>query len=81
MHWEDRDIVQNKKLKRLYLDAKTALLHVELHPDMKPVKPGQWESILIEYMRPVYYCDKEKKFSLGENIEISSFLASILDIC
>lgn len=65
LKYEDHDTLLNKKVKRLYLDAHTVLLHVEVGPDIKPVEPAEWDNILIEYMKPVYYCDSKKVPKIG----------------
>lgn len=53
---KEKDILFDFKVKKLFLDGKTVLLHLNLHPSMKPVQPGTWENIEIVYMKPVYYC-------------------------
>lgn len=56
LDWKDKDVIHNSKIKRLYLDGRTALLHIELNSEMMPVMPGFWEDMEVEYMKPAYYC-------------------------
>ena len=53
---KEKEILYGLKLKKLFLDGKTVVLHLNLHPSMKPVQPGTWDDIEIVYMKPVYYC-------------------------
>lgn len=53
---KEKDIIYGMKLKKVFLDGKTALIHLQLNPRMKPVQPGTWEDIEIVYMKPVHYC-------------------------
>ncbi|XP_021188434.3 uncharacterized protein LOC110374861 isoform X1 [Helicoverpa armigera] len=53
---KDKDIIYDMKLKKLFLDGKTVILHVQLNPRMKPVRPGTWDGVEIVYMKPVYFC-------------------------
>ncbi|XP_069365596.1 uncharacterized protein [Maniola hyperantus] len=63
-------VIVKMKIKRLYLDRGTVLIHVELHPDMRPVTPAIWEDIVILSMKPVFYCkgfDSVPQMSLGQS--------------
>ncbi|XP_068629938.1 uncharacterized protein [Battus philenor] len=71
LDWKDKEIVHNTKIKRLYLDGRTALLHVELNSDMIPVTPGWWDDMDVEYMKPAFYCkdfDSVPARKLGESV-------------
>ncbi|CAG5011324.1 unnamed protein product [Parnassius apollo] len=71
LEWKAKEIILSVKLKRLYLDGRTALIHVELNPDMLPVPPGWWDEMEVEYMKPSYYCrafDSVPTLKLGESI-------------
>ncbi|XP_045533779.1 adhesion G-protein coupled receptor G2 isoform X1 [Papilio machaon] len=75
LDWKDKEIIHNSKIKRLYLDGRTALLHIELNSDMMPVMPGWWEDMEVEYMKPAYYCkgfDSVPTLKLGESTTTSS---------
>ncbi|KAG6448639.1 hypothetical protein O3G_MSEX005616 [Manduca sexta] len=54
--WKDKDIIRNRKVKRMYMDVNTALVHIEVNPDMRAVPPGSWDGVQVLFMRPVYYC-------------------------
>lgn len=56
LNWKDKDSIYKIKIKRLYLDGKTALVHVQLNPEMSAVPPGFWDGLEVEYMKPIYYC-------------------------
>uniref|UniRef100_A0A1E1WIF6 G-protein coupled receptors family 2 profile 2 domain-containing protein n=1 Tax=Pectinophora gossypiella TaxID=13191 RepID=A0A1E1WIF6_PECGO len=51
-----KEVIYKIKIKRLYLDGKTALVHVQLNPEMLPVPPGRWDNVEVEFMKPIYYC-------------------------
>lgn len=38
------------------MDAKTALVHVMLNPEMVPTSPGTWDSLEVVFMKPAYFC-------------------------
>ncbi|CAG9095528.1 unnamed protein product [Plutella xylostella] len=62
--------LQFLKLKRLFLDGKTALLHALVTPTMLPVPPGEWEGLEIVFMKPAYYCkgfETVPQLPLGES--------------
>ncbi|XP_038215558.1 adhesion G-protein coupled receptor G6-like isoform X2 [Zerene cesonia] len=68
---KEKIVVQKLNVKRLYLDAQTVLLHVELNPEYKPATPGLWDGIKIVFMKPVYYCkgfDSVPSAALGESV-------------
>ncbi|XP_045491215.1 adhesion G protein-coupled receptor E5-like isoform X2 [Colias croceus] len=68
---KEKIVVQKLNVKRLYLDAQTVLLHVEISPEYKPVTPGFWDGIEIVFMKPVYYCkgfDSVPTVALGESV-------------
>ncbi|XP_045783619.1 adhesion G-protein coupled receptor G2-like isoform X2 [Maniola jurtina] len=70
LDWKENSVIVKMKIKRLYLDRGTILIHVELHPDMRPVTPGIWEDIVILSMKPVFYCkgfDSIPQMSLGQS--------------
>ncbi|KAJ2952471.1 hypothetical protein O0L34_g6782 [Tuta absoluta] len=48
--------INDLKIKRLYLDGKKALLHLQLNRAMMAVGPGRWDNLEVEYMKPVYFC-------------------------
>lgn len=56
LDWKDRDVILKSKIKKMYIDGKTTLIHVLLNRDMKPVMPGTWDNLTVEFMKPVYYC-------------------------
>ncbi|VVC98624.1 unnamed protein product [Leptidea sinapis] len=49
-------VAHTKKVKRLYLDGQTVVLHLELSPGRRPAPPGRWRDLEILYMKPTYYC-------------------------
>uniref|UniRef100_A0A2A4JGD6 G-protein coupled receptors family 2 profile 2 domain-containing protein n=1 Tax=Heliothis virescens TaxID=7102 RepID=A0A2A4JGD6_HELVI len=53
---KEKDIFYGMKFKKLFLDGKTVILHLQLNPRMQPVQPGTWDGIEIVYMKPVYFC-------------------------
>lgn len=53
---KEKDVITVIKIKHLYLDGKTALVHLELNPEMLPVPPGTWDGMRVQYMKPAYYC-------------------------
>lgn len=53
---KEKDVITLIKIKHLYLDATTALVHLELNPEMLPVRPGTWDGMRVQYMKPAYYC-------------------------
>lgn len=64
------DELSNMELKRLYLDGKSALIHIRLNSDMLPVPPGVWEDLEVVFMKPAYYCkgfDAVPTLSLGKS--------------
>ncbi|XP_052737653.1 uncharacterized protein LOC112042944 isoform X2 [Bicyclus anynana] len=70
LDWKEKTIIVGLKIKRLYVDRVSILLHVELHPDMVPVTPGVWEDIDILFMKPVFYCkgfDSVPQLSIGQS--------------
>ncbi|XP_073944483.1 uncharacterized protein isoform X2 [Choristoneura fumiferana] len=56
--WKDNEVIYLIKIKRLFLDGKTALLHVQMNPKMRAVPPGFWEDLEIIYMKPAYFCNR-----------------------
>ncbi|XP_075969098.1 uncharacterized protein LOC142972144 isoform X2 [Anticarsia gemmatalis] len=50
-------IIFGMRIKKIYLDRKTAVVHFQLNPTMKPVQPGWWENLYVIYMKPVHYCE------------------------
>ncbi|XP_035436335.2 uncharacterized protein LOC118266856 isoform X3 [Spodoptera frugiperda] len=54
-----KDVFYGMKLKKVFLDKKTILLHIQLNPSMLPVQPGTWEGLQIVYMKPVFYCNAD----------------------
>lgn len=59
------------KLKRLYMDRRSLLVHTKLRPYVNPVSPATWEHMEIVFMKPVYYCksfDTIPQLHLGESI-------------
>ncbi|KAI5646152.1 7 transmembrane receptor (Secretin family) domain-containing protein [Phthorimaea operculella] len=53
---KDLKTINNLKIKRLYLNRKKALVHVQLNRAMMAVGPGRWDDLEVEYMKPVYFC-------------------------
>ncbi|XP_050665186.1 uncharacterized protein LOC126965591 [Leptidea sinapis] len=53
---KESTVAHNKKVKRLYLDGQTVVLHLELSPGRRPAPPGRWRDLEILYMKPTYYC-------------------------
>lgn len=53
---DKEEVLYGFKVKKLFLNGMTVVLHLNLNPRMKPVQPGKWEDIEIVYMKPVYYC-------------------------
>lgn len=51
-----KQVIRRMSVKRLYLDGKTALVHIELIPGVSPVSPGYWNGLEIVSMKPVLYC-------------------------
>ncbi|XP_013199458.1 adhesion G protein-coupled receptor L3 [Amyelois transitella] len=49
-------VIREFKVKRVYVDKRTVLLHVDLNFEIPPLAAGVWEDMEILYMRPVYYC-------------------------
>lgn len=67
--FKDKDVITDVKIKRLYLDSRTVLVHIELNPEMNAVPPGTWDSLEIISMKPAYYCkgvDSVSTLSLGK---------------
>lgn len=66
------------KLKRIYLDRKTALIHIDLLENIRPLVPSYWENIEVVFMRPTYHCkipsDSHRSLILGESIEYDQCL-------
>lgn len=53
---KEKDIIYDMQIKKIYLDGKTALVHLQLHPTMKTVQPGWWSDLKVLYMKPVHFC-------------------------
>lgn len=51
-----KQVIRRMTVKRLYLDGKTALVHIELIPGVSPVSPGYWNGLEVVSMKPVLYC-------------------------
>lgn len=63
------DIIYNMRIKRIYLDRRTALVHLQLNPTMKPVRVGWWSNLRVFYMKPVRTCTvDDQKFDSGESV-------------
>lgn len=56
LHWKYADVISVNRIKKLHLHGKTMLVHVFLYQDMKPVLPGSWDKLIVEFMKSVYYC-------------------------
>ncbi|XP_047988379.1 adhesion G-protein coupled receptor G2-like isoform X2 [Leguminivora glycinivorella] len=54
--FKETDVIYMVKIKRLFLDGRTVLLHVQLNPTMRVVPPGFWEGLEVIYMRPAFFC-------------------------
>lgn len=74
LEWDDKDVILKQKVKKRYLDEKTTLVHVLLHRDMKPVLPGTWDNLTVEFMKPVYYCPA---FGVVDSAPIGKYLSHI----
>ncbi|KAJ0180252.1 hypothetical protein K1T71_003656 [Dendrolimus kikuchii] len=67
---KEKDVITVIKIKHLYLDGKTALVHLELNPEMVPVPPGTWDGMKVQYMKRAYYCkgvDSIPMLALGQS--------------
>ncbi|CAH2086900.1 unnamed protein product [Euphydryas editha] len=67
---KEKSAILKMKLKRLYMDRRSVLVHVDLNPEMMPVTPGFWNQMEILSMKPVYYCkafDTVPQMPLGES--------------
>ncbi|GBP43839.1 hypothetical protein EVAR_82271_1 [Eumeta japonica] len=53
---DDDDVVLYQKIKRVYLDRKTVLLHALISSEVMPSSPGLWDDLEVVYMRPTYHC-------------------------
>lgn len=57
LNWMVEDVILNNTTKKKdFFTWEPVLVHVLLHPNMKPVSPGTWENLIVESMKPVYYC-------------------------
>lgn len=54
--YNPQSVYTRSELKRIYLDRRTALIHVETIPGIEVLLPSHWEDIEIIHMRPAYYC-------------------------
>lgn len=52
----EKSVILKMNLKRLYMDRRSVLVHVDLNPEMMPVTPGFWDQMEVVSMKPVYYC-------------------------
>ncbi|CAG9783488.1 unnamed protein product [Diatraea saccharalis] len=71
LNWKDSDVIFNLKIKRLYLDSRTALVHVMLNPEMQPLMPGLWDTMEVLFMKPAYFCkgfNSVPTLPLGESV-------------
>ncbi|XP_063377710.1 uncharacterized protein LOC134664918 isoform X2 [Cydia fagiglandana] len=71
--FKETDVIYMVKIKRLFLDGRTVLLHVQLNPTMKVVPPGYWEGLEVMYMRPAFFCAGDglpgiKRVALGQSV-------------
>lgn len=69
IEWKENSAILKPKIKRLYVDRRSMLVHVKLHHDMRPVTPGVWKDIEILFMKPVFYCkgfDSVRQHFLGK---------------
>lgn len=46
LEWKDSKVIDDLRIKRLYLDSRTVLLHLVLNPDMKQLLPGTKMNII-----------------------------------
>lgn len=74
LYWKFTNVILNKTIRRRYTDRKTTLVHVLLHQDMKPVIPGTWDNLTVEFMRPLYNCPDSKAV---DSAPIGEFLTCI----
>lgn len=64
------------KVKRLFLDRKTILVHAQVKTGVEAVVPGEWEGLEIVFMKPAYYCkgfDNVPTLPLGEYLTIDTY--------
>lgn len=71
--FKETEVIYMTKTKRLFLDGRTVLLHVQLNPMMKVVLPGYWEGLEVVYMRPAFFCSGDglpeiKRVPLGQSV-------------
>ncbi|XP_028168089.1 uncharacterized protein LOC114358344 isoform X2 [Ostrinia furnacalis] len=62
----EAEVIRDSRIKRLHLDLRTVLLHIELGPEMKPLPPGTrislgytgdgFSYLDVVFMRPAYVC-------------------------
>ncbi|XP_063821445.1 uncharacterized protein LOC135071614 isoform X2 [Ostrinia nubilalis] len=62
----EAEVIRDSRIKRLHLDLRTVLLHIELDPEMKPLPPGTrislgytgdgFNYLDVVFMRPAYVC-------------------------
>lgn len=74
LDWKEKEIIHNSKIKRLYLDGRTALLHIELNSEMLPVPPGWWDDVEVQFMKPAYYC---RGFDSVPTLKLGKFVLPI----
>lgn len=75
--FEEDKIFRGSKIKRIYVDRKTVLVHTEMSADMDILMPVFWEELQIIFMKPVYYCRPMKlvpSLSLGESTSITFYV-------
>ncbi|CAK1552668.1 unnamed protein product [Leptosia nina] len=73
LNWKEKVILEKVKVQRLYLDAQSVLLHVELSASINVVAPGFWDGLEIVYMKPVYFC---KGFDTVPTVALDESVAS-----
>ncbi|XP_059047971.1 uncharacterized protein LOC131843360 [Achroia grisella] len=57
LNLDDTSTISNIKLKRIYIDKRTVLFHVQISEDMIPFDIAKTEDAEVLSVKPVYYCD------------------------
>ncbi|KAM3961846.1 uncharacterized protein ACR2FA_004170 [Aphomia sociella] len=70
----DDEVISKINIKRMYMDKRTILFHVQVREDMIPVDPAKIRNGEVLYMKPVYYCrsyDSAPPMSINNSKSIS----------
>ncbi|XP_052749724.1 adhesion G-protein coupled receptor G2-like isoform X2 [Galleria mellonella] len=60
----DSDVILDIKIRRMYMDKRTILFHVQLREDMIPLDPVKISNDEVLFMKPVYICKSQNSLSL-----------------